>query len=161
MLVAGGVLLWPGLALAQVPGFSITRQFTITINGDHYTLTGQVEMEQADQQFFADLVDYWSDTGRLEASGNVVYVSQTNRIAADRLEFNAKTRTGTFYNATGSAAVTDVKVNRSLFGGLEPDAYFFGETIEKLGPDKYKVTKGGFTTCVQPTPRWELTASAK
>ena len=37
-------------------------------------------------------------------------------------------------------------------------SYFFGETIEKVGPRKYKITKGGFSTCVQPTPRWDLHA---
>ena len=35
----------------------------------------------------------------------------------------------------------------------------FGETIQKTGPKKYKITNGGFTTCVQPTPRWELHSS--
>ena len=43
-----------------------------------------------------------------------------------------------------------------MFGTLEPDVYFAGATIEKIGIDKYKITKGGFTTCVQPTPRWEI-----
>ena len=43
-----------------------------------------------------------------------------------------------------------------MFGTQEPDAYFCGETIEKLGPKTYRITKGGFTTCVQPTPRWEI-----
>src|SRR5438477_408032 len=33
-----------------------------------------------------------------------------------------------------------------------------GERIEKIGPKKYKITNGGFTTCVQPTPRWDLHA---
>ena len=41
----------------------------------------------------------------------------------------------------------------------DTDVYFFGETIEKTGPKKYKITNGGFTTCVQPTPRWELHSS--
>ncbi len=36
--------------------------------------------------------------------------------------------------------------------------YFFGEKIEKIGPKKYKITNGGFSTCVQPTPRWDLNA---
>ena len=43
-----------------------------------------------------------------------------------------------------------------MFGTLEPDVYFYGATIEKIGPDKYRIKKGGFTTCVQPTPRWEI-----
>ena len=42
--------------------------------------------------------------------------------------------------------------------GQDTDVYFFGETIEKIGPKKYKITNGGFTTCVQPTPRWDLHA---
>ena len=36
--------------------------------------------------------------------------------------------------------------------------YFFGEKIEKIGPKKYRITNGGFSTCVQPTPRWDLHA---
>jgi LPS-assembly protein len=34
--------------------------------------------------------------------------------------------------------------------------YFYGAEIEKVGVDKYRITKGGFTTCVQPTPRWQI-----
>ena len=40
----------------------------------------------------------------------------------------------------------------------KPTSISSGETIEKIGPKKYKITNGGFTTCVQPTPRWELSA---
>lgn len=156
-LVAAALLV-PSAAVAQVPGFRFTQQFTITIEGHHYRLEGEVEMEQDDQQFFADIVDYWSDTGRVEASGNVVYVSPTSRIAAERMDFNAKTRLGTFFDATGTAQLMQ-SVDRSMFGTQEPDAFFYGATIEKIGPDKYRVTRGGFTTCVQPEPRWELTAS--
>ena len=28
-----------------------------------------------------------------------------------------------------------------------------------MAPKKYKITKGGFSTCVQPTPRWDMSAS--
>ncbi|MFN7982354.1 MAG: hypothetical protein U0Q11_10890 [Vicinamibacterales bacterium] len=30
------------------------------------------------------------------------------------------------------------------------DVYYFGETVEKVGTKKYKITNGGFSTCVQP-----------
>ena len=49
---------------------------------------------------------------------------------------------------------------RDMFGTQETDVYFYGETVEKIGPDKYRVTKGGFTTCAQPTPRWQLTSGS-
>ncbi|MBP1605595.1 MAG: lptD, partial [Acidobacteria bacterium] len=147
-------------ALAQIPGFSMSKQFRLErLAEGHWRATGQVEMQRDDQQFFADVVDYYTDTGRLIATGNVVFVSVDSRIAADRVEFNTADRTGTFYNASGIASLGD-RVDRSMFGTQEPDAYFYGETIEKLGPSKYRITKGGFTTCVQPTPRWELVASS-
>ncbi len=47
-----------------------------------------------------------------------------------------------------------------MFGTLEPDVYFYGATIEKIGDDKYKITKGGFTTCVQPAPRWQIVSGS-
>ena len=41
-----------------------------------------------------------------------------------------------------------------------PDVYFYGNTIEKLSARSYRLTRGGFTTCVQPTPRWEVTSDS-
>lgn len=153
------ILVLPEEVLAQeIPGLTVNRQFKTTINGDHYHLEGEVEVERDDMQFFADVIDYWRDSGRVEATGNVVFVSPNNRIAADRLSFNMNTKLGTFYNAAGTATLTE-NIDRTMFGTQEPDAYFFGETIDKIGPEKYRVSKGGFTTCVQPTPRWEFVAT--
>jgi LPS-assembly protein len=143
----------------NVPGFTVSKQFKLErIGDDHWRMTGQVETERDDQKFFADVVDYFVSEDRIEASGNVVYVSKESRIAADRLQFNARTKTGTFYNASGTMSLTG-RVDRSMFGTQEPDAYFYGERIEKIGPSKYRIRKGGFSTCVQPTPRWEITTS--
>jgi LPS-assembly protein len=148
-------------ALAQsVPGFTVSKQFKLErIGDDHWRMTGQVETERDDQKFFADVVDYFISEDRIEASGNVVYVSKESRVAADRLQFNARTKTGTFYNASGTMSLTG-RTERSMFGTQEPDAYFYGERIEKIGPSKYRVHKGGFSTCVQPTPRWEIATSS-
>ncbi|NIV52049.1 MAG: hypothetical protein GWN53_09275, partial [Gammaproteobacteria bacterium] len=67
--------------------------------------------------------------------------------------------TATFYNATGSITLQEEEIERSMFGTQEADMLFYGETVEKLGPRTYRLTKGGFTSCIQPTPRWQLTAS--
>ena len=127
----------------------------------HVRYSGAVEIELVSQgiRFSADVADYYDDQHRLVAVGNVVFVTQSSRISADRADFDTKARTGTFFNAFGSASVSD-KVDKSFFGGQEPDAFFYGETIEKLGVDRYRIRKGGFTTCVQPTPRWEVTAKS-
>ncbi len=111
-------------------------------------------------RFSADDAELFSKQDLLTARGHVVFESQGNRIWADRMEFNTRTRTGVFYNASGTSLLGDrgPTTDRSLFGTQEPEAAFWGEKIEKLGPKKYRITRGGFTTCVQPTPRWELVA---
>ena len=53
-----------------------------------------------------------------------------------------------------------MSVDRAQFGNQDPDVYFYGDTIEKLEQRKYRLTRGGFTTCVQPTPRWEVTSGS-
>ena len=154
------------------------------IGPDHYIRRGDVQIDLGDTQIYADEVEFFTDQNRATATGNVVVAQANSRIAADRADFDLKTKLGTFYNAWGMAPVGPQKSRptsapgppAALAGGLfgsvtaapgiasqaltaETDVYFFGETIEKTGPKKYKITNGGFTTCVQPTPRWELHSS--
>ena len=110
--------------------------------------------------FFADVIDMYTDPElRLVASGNVVFTNPEGRIAAERVEFNVAKGTGTFHMASGIMSLGD-EVDRAQFGNQEPEVYFYGETIEKLDQRRYRLTRGGFTTCVQPTPRWEITSSS-
>ncbi|MGH9373091.1 MAG: LPS-assembly protein LptD, partial [Vicinamibacterales bacterium] len=118
-----------------------------------------VRVDCDEMQFFADYIEIFKKQDYLAARGNIVFVSGGNRIAADRAEFNTKTRTGTFYNAKGSALLGE-RADRSMFGTQEPDAYFWGAEVKKLGPKKYRINNGGFTTCVQPTPRWEISSGS-
>jgi len=106
-------------------------------------------------KFYAEAIELVGD--QVTGTGNVVYTSPANQIGADRVEYDLKTRIGKFFNASGTAAIAS-KADKSMFGTQEPDAYFYGELIEKLGPQTYRVTRGGFTTCLQPTPRWEFVA---
>ncbi len=130
------------------------------VDKDHGRATGSVEAELEDgTKFFGDVVDWWNDTHRVLALGNVLFVQGENRIAADRAELDTQTGLGTFFNASGSLSIAD-RVNRDMFGSQDPDVYFYGEKVERLGPKKYRITKGGFTTCLQPTPRWQLTSGS-
>jgi LPS-assembly protein len=113
-----------------------------------YELRGNIK-------FFADCIDYFKNEKRLVARGNVVFTNPEGRIAAELVEFNTETGAGTFHGATGLMSLGD-KADRRQFGNQDPDVYFWGKQIEKLGPRKYYIIAGGFTTCVQPTPRWEL-----
>ena len=114
-----------------------------------------VQLDCRDTQFMATFVEVLSDKNLLLAQGDVVFDSSGTRISADRMEFNTKTRTGTFYNASGTASMAG-RGEPSVFGTQPPDAFFWGDEIHKVGPKKYRLVNGNFTTCVQPTPRWDI-----
>ena len=159
------LVLAPSIADAQLLGglpFD-SRQFRLEqLSENHLQLTGEVEIEGNGGAwlFYADLVDIYPDESRLVASGNVVYATAGSRLAADRVEFDTDQLTGTFYHATGSVNMGEEEIERSMFGTQEPDMYFYGEMIEKLGPRSYRLTNGAFTSCIQPTPRWQVTATS-
>jgi LPS-assembly protein len=162
-------------AAAQTPqppasgaGQTQTSESAVVINQKHYIRQGNVELHDPANKtdLYADLVEFFDDENRAVATGNIVLSQGANRISAERAEFNTKTMLGTFFNASGIATVQPPKQTQRPgmiapppLAGQDTVVYFFGETVEKIGPKKYKITKGGFTTCVQPTPRWDMTAS--
>ena len=117
-----------------------------------------VRVDCEDMHLTADQMEVF-DRHIVVATGNVLFENETNRIAAERLQFDTKTRTGVFFQAAGSIGITE-RVDKSFFGTQEPDARFEGEEIHKLGPDTYKIVRGAFTTCMQPTPRWQMVAGS-
>ncbi len=149
-------------ALAGCKG-SQSQNLRITQVGNHVIAEGNADapaqIDCEDLQLMADRLESFQDDGRIIGTGNVVYVSGKNRISAERMEFNTKTRTGTFYNAWGTAILRDT-ADPGIFGTQEPDAFFWGDELQKIGPKKYRIIHGGFTTCVQPTPRWEMSAKS-
>ena len=154
-----------GTVAAQgVPGFdNAISERQIRIGENHIQLAGQVELKRGDLEVYADEVQIFTDSTRVIGTGNVVVIQTGNRIAADKVDFDYKARLGTFFKAYGFA---NIKPQVPRPGAIalpaqssqETDVYFQGETVEKIGPKKYKITNGGFTTCVQPTPRWDLNA---
>lgn len=130
---------------------------------NHHVLTGSVELpvqiDCDELQLFADKVELFRTEGRMLAEGHVVFVSGTNRISAERMEFNTKTRTGTFYNASGTAIMRQGTPAEAA-GEQEPYAFFWGDELHKIGPTRYRIVRGGFTACVQPTPRWEVSSGS-
>src|SRR5437588_3598508 len=160
ILLACSTCLLPAAAAAQIPGFDSTlAKMQESLGQDHVHLTGDVVLSQANSKFYADEVDYYPKTNRVVASGNVLIQEVDHQIAADRADFNALTRLGTFYNARGFASL-GTHVDISQFGTLHPDVQFYGDTIEKTGPQTYLITHGGFTTCAQANPRWEMTSGS-
>jgi LPS-assembly protein len=128
---------------------------------------GNFEYQQGDTRIYADNAEYFIKEHRLLLTGNVSLAQGEGQISADRADFNTDTKIGIFYNARGVASVKPPKQQIRPGGPAPPptsnqptDVYFFGDTVEKIGPRKYRITNGGFTTCVQPTPRWDLHADS-
>ena len=153
-----GVMAIPNTPLSLITNSSQWRLEQISAN--HVRLTGQVEIQSdTGTKFFADEIEIFTDpTLRLVATGNVVFTSPEGRISAERVEFNVQNSTGTFHQAAGILTLKNADL--AQFGNQDPDVYFYGDTIEKLPGRSYKLTRGGFSTCVQPTPRWEVTSGA-
>jgi LPS-assembly protein len=159
-----------GMAQAQQPGAPATADTTTAdrhdvISDKQHHFLGKVEMHRGDTTLFADEVWYYPDEDRAIATGNVLLRQGTNQISADRADFTLGTRLGTFYNASGFATIQPMRQmprpgTAALPSqvGQESVVYFFGDTVEKIGTRKYKIVDGGFTTCVQPTARWDFHA---
>src|SRR3954468_20561203 len=108
-------------------------------NGHQINCGGAVYEPPTGIKFFADCIDYDSNTHRIVARGNVVFTNADGRIAAETVEFNVETGVGTFHEASGLMSL-GAKADRKQFGNQDPDVYFFGKTIEKVGPRKYHIT---------------------
>jgi LPS-assembly protein len=80
---------------------------------------------------------------RIEASGNVVFMSGAERIAGETLRLDLDTGKGVFTKASGY---------------LQPDVLFEAESIERVDADTYRLKGAKFTACTQPNPRWMFKA---
>lgn len=124
---------------------------------DGRVFTGGLHLVCGDTELWADRIERPADQPDLViASGNVLMRQPGFTVSATRAVVNRTTRLGIFDNASGWAKVANGPAQRSEFGMLEPDVTFNVERIEKTGPRTYKLTNGTFTTCQQPTARWDL-----
>jgi LPS-assembly protein len=108
------------------------------------TLKGRVDIHAGPDRIQADEVTYDETTGRIVATGNVSIDHLDARLAGSRLEYDVRTNTGTVWD---------------VFGTTGNDLNFTGSRAEKVGPDKYVVHDGSFTSCTQPLPIWQVKAS--
>lgn len=108
---------------------------------DYALLTGGVEVRHEDMTLTADRAEIDLETRQVTASGNVILDQGPRRLTGETLTFDLDTKTGTLTEATAF---------------VDPDYYFSGSEISKIGDDLYTVTDGIFTACDQEVPDWSF-----
>ena len=124
--------------------------------GDHYTLSGDVEIHYKDRIIRADRIDYDSATGELSADGHLRIEggASNERISASRGTLNLKNETGRFFDVEGSVGLKKTS-SKIIYTSGNP-FLFTGRMVVKLGPDHYEVYNGTVTSCRLPHPDWRL-----
>lgn len=112
-----------------------------TVSSTYVVLIDRVEVEYGQLKVQADRLELDLDANTLVGRGNVILDQGPRRVAGDTIAFDLTAETGTLENATAY---------------LDPDFYFRGERISKVGPDTYAVEDGVFTSCSEEVPDWSF-----
>ena len=131
---------------------TITANKQEKIDASHFRATGFVDLQFGDIRIQTDQIDVYTtlhedgtESKRIEASGNVVFLRGEERLAGEKLAMDLETGHGTFENAMGY---------------MQPGVFVEARRIERMSADTYRIEGGHFTSCSQPTPRWSFSASS-
>lgn len=155
LVLTGLALVAPALdqAAAQAPSAPVTIPTPggdVTVVADRMeqvgpdnllVATGNVEVVRGTARLTADRVEINRATDDAVAEGRVIFYDGEDRLTGDRIEYNLRSGTGVIYHA--DAHVT-------------PYYRITGERMERLGPSRYHVRPGVFTTCEEDPPAWSF-----
>jgi LPS-assembly protein len=111
------------------------------LRDDYAVLAGGVELRYQDVVVKAERIEADLETQVVKAEGDVVIDQGSRRIAGATATYDLTTRTGTFTDATAYA---------------DPDIYFSGAELAKVGENTYTVVDGIFTSCSDEVPDWSF-----
>ena len=113
-------------------------------DGRYLDASGGVELKLRDLKLSADKIRVDIPANRLIAEGKVVLDEGPRRLTGTTLEYDLTNRTGRVTDAIAS---------------MDPDYYFRGSEIAKVGPNTYTITNGVLTSCNQEVPSWSIALS--
>lgn len=116
--------------------------------GDIAVMTGNCVIVYGDVIVIADRATYNKITYDLLAEGNVYFEQQGQRMTAERVEINYKTKRGTL---TGPTAFTNSTPDGTT---LVVDA----SRADKINNDTYTLEDAKLTACQEAVPKWAFTA---
>ncbi|MGB7584246.1 MAG: LPS assembly protein LptD [Terriglobales bacterium] len=150
-------------ALPNTPPTLHQEDVTITAlqqekQGTLYLLHGNAEIDYGAYVLHADEVTYNSATGDAKAEGHVILDGGPNdeHIQASGGTYNLRSEVGKFEDVSGSIGLR-LRGRRLLLTSSSPFV-FTGASVEKNGPDHFKVYDGVVTTCQLPRPKWDFRA---
>jgi LPS-assembly protein len=124
------------VSYALDPGGEIEAQ-----RDEYVIFKGGVTINYQDIKLRSDKLTYNQKTHDVVAEGHVIIDQGPTRMTANQAIYNLDSKTGTFFNATGT---------------MDPSMYFSGDRIEKLDLDTYRLTNGIFTSCDLDQPAWSF-----
>ena len=119
-------------------------QLTYNRTKDTYTALGHVVIRSKGTTLLADKVVLNNATKDVTATGHVKLLDGQDVLTCSHLRLNLITRLGTIYNGT----LKTKKGNYRITGGR----------ADRLGPERYRIYNGTFTTCNAKKPAWQFKA---
>ena len=127
-------------------------------DGAVYHLRGDVEVDFRTYLFRAAEVTYDSESGELQATGQVVFDGgeHSEHVEASHAVYNVNTENGTFYDVVGMIGAR-FRGKNVILTSSNP-FIFTGKVVDKRGRDRYIVHHGIITSCTLPHPKWTFDA---
>ncbi len=119
-----------------------------SIQGHHQrelVADGKVKMHNARERLQADWIRYDTSSDLAEASGNVVFMRDQDRILGSSLKLKLAARLGEMQDVRFQLQGQDAK---TVYGGAK--------SLVFAGPDVYRLKDSSYTTCAPDDPDWEL-----
>ena len=112
--------------------------------GDLKVASGNVILTYGTTTLYADEIRYSPQENRAEATGNVRLVGESQEVSADKIAYDMAAETGTISKGT-----LFIRSN---------NLWIRGETLEKVGIDRYRAKNVRVTTCDGENPDWKIKA---
>ena len=121
---------------------TVTAVESTGVDNQYFQAEGNVDVRSPSRQILSDWMRYEFDIDTIKARGNVVIRSWQDLVTGPELEYRRDTETG---------FMKQPDFVLGLYKGR-------GKADELLftGPEKYRINRGSYTTCVGPSPAWHL-----
>ena len=121
---------------------TVTAVESTGVDQQYFQAEGNVDVRSPSRQILSDWMRYEFAIDTIKAKGNVVIRSWQDLVTGPELEYRRDTETG---------FMKQPDFVLGLYKGR-------GKAEELLftGPEKYRINRGNYTTCVGPSPAWHL-----